>query len=949
MGDPPEGCGGPADHSDNELGTMNVQRENGDMKRAAAQLIEKYYFQLTNGCGNPHCDNPHCASKVGPLSSNEAAGKALQLFAARARLCSETGAKVTSDSSSSSSSSQAVASAAASTGSLCANIPTEPTTTIAAQSASSFTTVTPQDVTMAPAPPTTPLHPLNTPTQETITQANNTPVFSEEILKQNIQECRNENNYAKLRCLLWGVFSNEVALRQCFIKSPEDISSPTDLLQKSVHEKSNIGCSKEELRAKEVDLDKDLDCAEVLSEAEGAVAVCQAKENKSTSFKNIASGVKGLQYTLDISSLHRTYEALFQCPEEEFASTLMSAISRLLSDSLSIQLRVYRESFNANPNNINIFLILLENPAINSVEYIEGVLPELCSTVSQLGVREQGILVRHMASWEPTRLRRLLESLHQLITIKLLTTEFTREFTINDETTITNATQVMKLLYYGSILGGELDLPLLKDMTPEDVNMESTPLHDDPFLGITGTGKDLAIRSPPVDALGSVLDIHTLDARIPVIPLSEFYDDFLSDQLEMDRDFAYYKAGSGDKFSFLHFPFVLTPATKSLGLYYDNRIRMYSERRMSIYQTLMDGMPANPYLKLRIRRDHIIDDSLVELEMVALENPGDLKKQLVVEFEGEQGIDEGGVSKEFFQLIVEQIFNPDYAMFILNEETQTYWFNPSSFESDAQFTLVGIIVGLAIYNTIILDIHFPPVIYKKLCCKPGSFHDLKDWNTTLYRTLCELLEYEGSDMEDVFMQTFKVGYQDAFGAFLSHELKSGGDNVFVNQSNKQEFVTMYADFLLNKMVDRQFRAFRRGFNMVTDDSPLSSLFRPEELELLVCGSQQYDFLELMKSSEYDGGYSSESTIIQQFWELVHDMSDDDKKKLLQFTTGSARVPVGGLARLKLIIARHGPDTDRLPTAHTCFNVLLLPEYSSKEKLKDRLYKAIKYSQGFGML
>lgn len=46
--------------------------------------------------------------------------------------------------------------------------------------------------------------------------------------------------------------------------------------------------------------------------------------------------------------------------------------------------------------------------------------------------------------------------------------------------------------------------------------------------------------------------------------------------------------------------------------------------------------------------------------MVALENPGDLKKQMVVEFEGEQGIDEGGVSKEFFQLIVEQIFNPDY-------------------------------------------------------------------------------------------------------------------------------------------------------------------------------------------------------------------------------------------------------------------------------------------------
>jgi len=46
--------------------------------------------------------------------------------------------------------------------------------------------------------------------------------------------------------------------------------------------------------------------------------------------------------------------------------------------------------------------------------------------------------------------------------------------------------------------------------------------------------------------------------------------------------------------------------------------------------------------------------------MTSQDNPSDLKKQLYVEFEGEQGIDEGGVSKEFFQLVVEEIFNPDY-------------------------------------------------------------------------------------------------------------------------------------------------------------------------------------------------------------------------------------------------------------------------------------------------
>lgn len=53
-----------------------------------------------------------------------------------------------------------------------------------------------------------------------------------------------------------------------------------------------------------------------------------------------------------------------------------------------------------------------------------------------------------------------------------------------------------------------------------------------------------------------------------------------------------------------------------------------------------------------------------------MENPANLKKQLVVEFEGEQGVDEGGVSKEFFQLVVEEIFNLDYGMFTTQVNTE---------------------------------------------------------------------------------------------------------------------------------------------------------------------------------------------------------------------------------------------------------------------------------------
>ena len=65
-------------------------------------------------------------------------------------------------------------------------------------------------------------------------------------------------------------------------------------------------------------------------------------------------------------------------------------------------------------------------------------------------------------------------------------------------------------------------------------------------------------------------------------------------------------------------------------------------------------------------------------------------------------------------------------MFTYNEDTRQFWFNPTSFENDAQFTLIGVVLGLAIYNNTIVDVHFPAVVYRKLMGKKGTFEDLGD-------------------------------------------------------------------------------------------------------------------------------------------------------------------------------------------------------------------------------
>ena len=85
-----------------------------------------------------------------------------------------------------------------------------------------------------------------------------------------------------------------------------------------------------------------------------------------------------------------------------------------------------------------------------------------------------------------------------------------------------------------------------------------------------------------------------------------------------------------------------------------------------------------------------------------------------------------------------------------------------------------------------------------------------------------------------------------------------------------------------------------------------------------------------------------------FWSVVEAMDTEERRRLLFFTTGCDRAPVGGLGNLPFVVQRSGPDTPHLPTAHTCFNVLLLPEYASREKLRERPEVALANARGFGL-
>jgi len=773
--------------------------------------------------------------------------------------------------------------------------------------------------------------------------------LTESRLESLISECSKTSEWDRLRKTLWDVFSCPELLAKSWPKSESGETgqqrsegvqeTPTVLSYGAVGGPLGVKLSKEQVRA--LDSEKDIDSSEDPSSEERGEEVAESSLVKSDN-----PGVTK-ECTVEVQSLRRSYERLFSLDNSIFEAGLVNALVMLASNlemDLKCKPNVCRER-----NFLNLYSIVLELPVLGSESYLENVLPPVCRGVARLPIQSQVCLVRSWSTHSGAMLKGMLENLQQILSLKVYTGTFTREHLLNDDETITSVVSVIRILYYASLLGGE-------QYSSEAVwdTSELAPSDTDNFASIELTSNSALVRYH--DPISSALSLSPLDVKVPLIPLEEFYNEPLNETIEMDRDFAYWKMPDPNmydkkenKFSFMSHPFILNPATKNQALYYDNRIRMYSERRMNIFQSMFGNPQSSPYLKLQVRRDRIISDSLSELEMVVMENPQDLKKQLMVEFDSEQGIDEGGLSKEFFQLIVEEIFNPIYGMFIHCPESHTYWFNPSSYESSSQYTLIGIVLGLAMYNSVILDLHLPSVIYRKLQGKKGVFDDLKDFKESVWRGLNNLMEYTGDDMEDVFELPFQISYDDLFGTVITTDLKEGGADIKVNQSNKQEYVDLYADFLLNRSVESQFLALQRGFLLVTSESPVHMMFSPGELEMLICGEKECDFKELEASTEYDGGFSKETPCVRWFWEAVHSMSLEDKRKLLQFTTGSDRIPVGGLAKLRLIIAKNGPDSDRLPSAHTCFNVLLLPEYSSKEKMNDLLMKSIKECKGFGML
>ncbi|XP_070852556.1 E3 ubiquitin-protein ligase Nedd-4 isoform X16 [Drosophila suzukii] len=353
--------------------------------------------------------------------------------------------------------------------------------------------------------------------------------------------------------------------------------------------------------------------------------------------------------------------------------------------------------------------------------------------------------------------------------------------------------------------------------------------------------------------------------------------------------------------------------------------------------------------EIRIRRTSILEDSYRIISSVTKTDL--LKTKLWVEFEGETGLDYGGLAREWFYLLSKEMFNPYYGLFEYSAmDNYTLQINNGSGlcneEHLSYFKFIGRIAGMAVYHGKLLDAFFIRPFYKMMLQKPIDLKDMESVDTEYYNSLMWIKENDPRILELTFCLD-----EDILGQKSQHELKPGGANIDVTNENKDEYIKLVIEWRFVARVKEQMSSFLDGFGSIIPLN-LIKIFDEHELELLMCGIQNIDVKDWRENTLYKGDYHMNHIIIQWFWRAVLSFSNEMRSRLLQFVTGTSRVPMNGF---KELYGSNGPQMftiekwgtpNNFPRAHTCFNRLDLPPYEGYLQLKDKLIKAIEGSQGF---
>ena len=358
--------------------------------------------------------------------------------------------------------------------------------------------------------------------------------------------------------------------------------------------------------------------------------------------------------------------------------------------------------------------------------------------------------------------------------------------------------------------------------------------------------------------------------------------------------------------------------------------------------------------KISINRENILEESMNQFEKI---NP---YKELKIDFKGEVSEDAGGLIREWLTVLFD-ILLEKCNLFEKSDTNEISYIIKKNInmtnKSKSKFIFIGKLLAKALLENLTVNCCLNKIIFQILLNEQITLDDLVFIDKPLYSSLKNLLEMnkKGEDLS-ILELYFSIQYKDSKNKLITYDLIENGDYTQVNSENLNLYIQKRIEHLI-KTQKKSVELIKNGFNTIIPIKELF-IFNSDQLSLLINGTPFIDVDDWRINTTYKN-YEELDEVITIFWDILSNLSQEDLSKFLLFCTGSTRVPIGGFKTLesnrgnicKFCITRieYYPKQKNFIRAHTCFNRLDLPNFPTREKIKEAIQFAIENETlGFGI-
>ncbi|KAG1696048.1 hypothetical protein DVH05_019032 [Phytophthora capsici] len=380
-------------------------------------------------------------------------------------------------------------------------------------------------------------------------------------------------------------------------------------------------------------------------------------------------------------------------------------------------------------------------------------------------------------------------------------------------------------------------------------------------------------------------------------------------------------------------------------LTFHDKNRWFLEQVQKRWRSYEEG-----HIQFVVRREHVVSDSLEQMLKCP---PSRFWERLRIYFENEPGLDAGGLIREWYEILSDSLFNDDFGLFIATKgENMGYWINPASASKVPNhleyYEFVGRLLAKALIEGYNMKMSLALPLIKHILGVPISFSDLEFLDEDLYKNAMWMKQ---NDHAELLAIDFTVQVITSEGKSHTVELVPGGANRDVTDENKKEYLELLLKHYMFESISEQLGALLMGFYDVMPQF-LITVFDYQEFDLLLSGVPELDVNDWHTHSEVrwvklEKPTPVEHRVLRWFWECMREFTSEERARLLQFATGTSRVPVQGFKALMSsdgrvrrftiqFVQRGAPPTGLMPKGHTCFNRIDLPLYHTKEEMLNYL-------------